>query len=115
MQFKNKFTESKLLNISALGPNLFGNRFFEILHGSAENMRSARETQFVRFKNPVKRTHEESTGVRADYYPSSKRPRTNMTESFRTRKDSKFNSQKFRQESKRTGLSKDQGFRPFKQ
>ena len=87
----------------------------DILDGSAENLRSARETQFVRFKAPEKRNREDTGGVRADYYPPPKRTRTDNPESFRNRRDSRPNAQKFRQETKKAGLSKDAGFRPFRQ
>lgn len=48
MAFKNKATENKLLRQSAIGPKLFGGKFFEVLHSSAENLRDAKETQHLR-------------------------------------------------------------------
>ncbi|XP_062618133.1 uncharacterized protein LOC134279736 [Saccostrea cucullata] len=48
MAFKNKATENKLLCQSAIGPKLFGGKFFEVLHSSAENLRDAKETQHLR-------------------------------------------------------------------
>ena len=71
MDFRNRATENKLLNMSALGPNIFGGRFFDILHGSAENLRNARETQHVRFRAPLtlKRSREASSESRNLDYP----------------------------------------------
>ena len=48
MVFKNKATENELLRQSALGPKLFGGKFFEDLHSSAENLTDAKETQHLR-------------------------------------------------------------------
>lgn len=33
--FKNKATENNLLRQSAIGPKLFGGKFFEVIHSSA--------------------------------------------------------------------------------
>ena len=49
LAFKNRATEIKLLNISTMGPKIFGGKYFEILQGSAQNLRDAKETQHVRF------------------------------------------------------------------
>lgn len=51
MAFKNKATESKLQNLSTIGSDLFLGKYFEVLHGSAENIRDAKETQHLRGKD----------------------------------------------------------------
>lgn len=48
MGFKNPSTEQKLRTISTLGSNIFGGKYFELLHDSAENIRDAKETQHLR-------------------------------------------------------------------
>ena len=48
MMFKNKATENKLSTLSAIGPQLFMGKFFDVLHSSAENIRDAKETQHLR-------------------------------------------------------------------
>lgn len=62
MAFKNKSTENKLLSLSTIGANLFNGKFFDILHESADNIRDAKETQFLRrtggFEPPKKRKAE---------------------------------------------------------
>ncbi|KAK6181797.1 hypothetical protein SNE40_009581 [Patella caerulea] len=45
--FRNYATEDRLLDQSCLGPELFGGKFFELLHSSAENTRDAKETQHL--------------------------------------------------------------------
>ena len=46
--FKNKATENKLFVQSTFGSRLFGGKYFDILHSSAENLRDAKETQHLR-------------------------------------------------------------------
>ena len=68
LRFKHKATGIKLMRLPTLGPNIFGGRFFEVLHGSADNLRDAKETQQVSFKNPVstKRKQFSYSGYRGE-------------------------------------------------
>ena len=71
MAFKNKATEKKLLCMSTLGPNIFGGKFFEVLQGSADNLRNAKETQHTRFRTQtsLKRRREPSSERKEEGYP----------------------------------------------
>ena len=119
MDFRNKATENKLLNMSALGPNIFGGKFFDILHGSAENLRSARETQHVRFRAPtsLKRSRDTSSETKEDNYPlqSVKKARCETSVPFRGKKDFQPAPQRGRPEFRRSRASRGYGFRPNSQ
>lgn len=67
MAFKNKSTVNKLLRQSAIGPKLFGGKFFEVLHSSAENLRNAKETQHLRDlkQRDLKRKSDDLRGSKA--------------------------------------------------
>ena len=77
MAFKNKSTENKLLSLSTVGPNLFGGKFFDILHDSAENIRDAKETQFLR--KTARSEQATSTRKRKEESDSSKDQSTDST------------------------------------
>ena len=47
VDFQSKATSSKLMNLPVHGPQLFGGKYFDTLHSSAENIRDAKETQNV--------------------------------------------------------------------
>lgn len=89
MAFKNKSTENKLRKLSTLGPKLFGGKYFDILHDSADNIRDARETQHLRktFKAPD--SSENKSG-------QNKRKHTDSGLSSNVNKDHDFKSKKFK-------------------
>ena len=119
MDFRNKATENKLLNMSALGPNIFGGKFFDILHGSAENLRSARETQHVRFRAPasLKRSRDTSSENKEANYPLQgvKKTRYEASVPFRNKKEFQPAPQRGRPEFRRAKASRGYGFRPNSQ
>ena len=119
MEFKNKATEDKLLNMSALGPNIFGGKFFDILHGSAENMRNARETQCVRFRTPstFKRGRDSSNEKGENYQQQEqKRLRSDASGPFRGKKTSQSTQQRARPESRKPRFQRGgSSFRPSSQ
>ncbi|CAC5424143.1 unnamed protein product [Mytilus coruscus] len=47
VDFSSKATSAKLLNLPLNGAQLFGGKYFDTLHSSAENIRDAKETQNV--------------------------------------------------------------------
>lgn len=114
MQFQNKMTENRLLNLSALGPNLFGGKFFEILHGSAENLRDARETQNVRFRQPTsgKRHHDSSYVNKTEFVPPQKKSKFDFSGSFRNKKEFHSFPQRGKPEFRKSRSTRGTGFRP---
>ena len=74
VKFRNKAIESKLLNLSALGSEMFVVKNFDILHTST------RETQHIQSKNSInlKRNHEVASGIKLNFYPLPKKPRTDF-------------------------------------
>jgi hypothetical protein len=94
MAFKNKATEDKLLRQSAISPKLFGGKFFEVLHSSAENLRDAKETQHLRDsrRKDLKRKSDDSRGSKSSdrSYPSSTKKKN--FESYDRNDKSKENS-----------------------
>ena len=118
MGFRNKATERKLLNMSTLGPNIFGGKFFEVLHGSAENLRNAKETQHIRFRNPVsfKRRREFSSETREEKDPQPQRKRLRIESSgVRGRRVTYPYPQKGKTENNQSRFRKGTGFRPSSQ
>ncbi|KAK3088220.1 hypothetical protein FSP39_016309 [Pinctada imbricata] len=117
MAFKNKATESKLLNMSTLGSDIFLGKFFDVLHSSAENMRDAKETQHLRAK-PANSTNLKRKNVdqRQDEASASKYPKrgiedkTNQRKS-RSRPNRRDNNTYAQNKSKET---QQLGFRPSK-
>lgn len=127
MLFKNKNTEDKLLALSTLGPKLFGGEFFNILHESAENIRDAKETQFLRKSTYVnnklesrkrKDPPESNRNLDLDQSDSNKKSRySGDYYKNRNKKHSKINSSRDKPHNKDSFPKKGQsqlGFRPQK-
>ena len=75
MMFKNKATENKLSTLSAIGPQLFMGKFFDVLHSSAENIRDAKETQHLRnLKSQTSRNDGSSNKRKAGNDQNSDKP-----------------------------------------
>lgn len=124
MSFKNSSTEDKLLSQSTLGPDLFGGKFFDLLHDSADNIRDAKETQHLR-KSEVrskdnkhdkkpdlkrKRDIDERPNVHEDF----KKPRTVNTTFRKTKKHPSDRNQKTDNSSYQKKGQGQLGFRPPK-
>ena len=118
MAFKNKATETKLLNMSTLGSDIFLGKFFDVLHSSAENIRDAKETQHLRSSKPSNSTNLKRKNVeqRQDEASASKYPKrgiedkTNQRKS-RSRPNRRDNNSATQNKSKET---QQLGFRPSK-
>lgn len=97
MVFKNKATENELLRQSALGPKLFGGKFFEDLHSSAENLTDAKETQHLRdFKRrDLKRKADDSRGSKDSGKTSFSVPKKRNLKDYE-RRDKPKDSSSFR-------------------
>ena len=75
MMFKNKATENKLSTLSAIGPQLFMGKFFDVLHSCAENIRDAKETQHLRnLKSQTSRNDGSSNKRKAGNDQNSDKP-----------------------------------------
>ncbi|XP_055999313.1 uncharacterized protein LOC125658470 [Ostrea edulis] len=121
MAFKNKATENKLLRQSAIGPKLFGGKFFEVLHSSAENLRDAKETQHLRDlkRKDLKRKVDDSRGSKASDKTAYSIPKKRNFEGY-DRQDTSKDSSSFRykpqgKQSFKKPENPRSGFRPRKQ
>jgi hypothetical protein len=121
MAFKNKATENKLLRQSAIGPKLFGGKFFEVLHSSAENLRDAKETQHLRDsrRKDLKRKADDSRGSKSSdrSYPSSTKKK-NFDSYDRNDKSKENSSFRFKPQGRQNFRKSDNsklGFRPRKE
>ena len=114
MSFKNKATESKLLSMSSIGDELFKGQFFDILHSSAENIRDAKETQFLRNSKVDSRKRKsddqdqgsDNKGAKSPRYSNNSRNRRNSKS-----KSSGNNNDKHGGSSKKSSDSQRSGFR----
>ena len=98
VDFSSKATSSKLLNLPLTGPQLFGGKYFDVLHSSAENIRDAKETQNVYRSsfNPSKHRSDQGSKKRSHEQESLsdknvKHPRFEKGESHEFRGDSGSN------------------------
>ena len=115
LKFKHKATGNKLMRLPTLGPSIFGGKFFEVVHASAEHLRDAKETQQVSFKNPLfaKRKQFSFSDYREDSsQPEMKRMRIE-TSSNRGRKISYTGPQGNKPDKSR--FRKGAGFNPSNQ
>ena len=117
LAFKNRATESKLLNISTIGPKIFGGKYFDILHSSAQNLKDAKETQHVRFRPPFnsKRKRYSSNELRSSSLQENKKARRFSPEKKTERKVYISNSQKDFSSAKKPRFQKGAGFRSNQQ
>ena len=117
MAFKNKATEKKLLCMSTLGPNIFGGKFFEVLQGSADNLRNAKETQHTRFRTQtsLKRRREPSGERQEEGYPKDRKKIKIESSGTRGRRVFYPYTQKGKSEDNQTRFRKGAGFKPSQQ
>ena len=118
LAFKNKATEKKLLCLSTLGPNIFGGKFFEVLQGSANNLRNAKETQHTRFNTQasLKRRREPSSDRGEDRYPHNDIKKIKIeSSSTRGRRVIYPHNQKIKSDDNQTRFRKGAGFKPSQQ
>ena len=97
MAFKNKSTENKLSKLSTLGPKLFGGKYFEVLHDSADNIRDARETQHLR---KVFKANDNSSENKSG---QNKRKHVDSNLPSNVNKDHEFRSKKFKSNRRQKG------------
>ena len=109
--FKNKATENKLFVQSTFGSRLFGGKYFDILHSSAENLRDAKETQHLRTAKKDSTSEERSRKRKRGDNSSTNNASANKKGKFDDRNDRNYGIQRNRGNRFSSGTKTPQGVR----